>query len=74
MSKQRTRKFVTKIFRKTCLRKIGTQNRHKKLQFFFSKNKCKGANIGSSTFQLHGVDLIDMQLMNLGEMGLFQII
>ena len=25
------------------------------------KNKCKSANMGSSTVQLHGVDLIDMQ-------------
>ena len=81
MSKQITRKFVTKILRKTCssLVKIVsdgennfTQNRYNKLQkisaknmCFFVKNKCKSANMGSSTVQLHGVDLIDMKIQNL---------
>ena len=70
MSKQRTRKFVTKILRKTCssLEKIisdgennFTQNNYNKLQKinakntrFFTKNKCKSANMGSSTVQLQG--------------------
>ena len=31
---------------------------------FFAKHKCKGANMGSSIVQLHGVDLIDMQIRN----------
>ena len=80
MSKQRTRKFVTKIHRKTCslvkiisdAEKIFTQNKYNKLQkisdtnkcVFLQKNKCKSANMGSSTVQLHGVDLIDMQIQN----------
>ena len=81
MSKQRTRKFVTKIIRKTgssLVKMISdgennfTQNKYKKLQkicaknkcFFFSKNKCKSANIWSSTVQLHGVDLMDIQIQN----------
>ena len=80
MSKQRTRKFVTKILRKTCsssvniflaeriiLRKISTISCNKisaKNKCFFAKNKCKSANMGSSTVQLHGVDLIDMQIQN----------
>ena len=80
MSKQRTRKFVTKMLRKTCslLVKIisdgennFTQNKYNKLQkisaknkCFFAKNKCKSANMGSSTVQLHGVDLIDIQIQN----------
>ena len=29
-----------------------------------SKNKCKSANIGSSTVQLIGVDLLDIQIQN----------
>ena len=29
---------------------------------FFAQNKCKSANMGSSTVQLHGVDLIDIQI------------
>ena len=50
MSKQRTRKFVTKILRKTCssLVKISsdgennfTQNKNNKLQKKSAKNKCK---------------------------------
>ena len=48
-----------------------TQNKHNKLQkmsaknmCFFSENKCKSANMESSTVQLHGVDLIDMQVQN----------
>ena len=32
---------------------------------FFAQNKCKSANMGSSTVQLHGVDLIDIQIQNL---------
>ena len=83
MSKQRTRKFVTKILRKTCssLLKIisdgennFTQNKNNKLhkinaknEWFFAKNKCKSGNMGSSVFytvQLHGVDLIDIQIQN----------
>ena len=76
MSKQRTRKFVTKFLGKTCssLVKIISdgennfmQNKYNKLlkiSAFFAKNKCKSAIMGSSTFQLHGVDLIDMQIQN----------
>ena len=48
-----------------------TQNKYNKLQkinvknkWFFAKNKCKSANMGSSTVQLHGVDLIDIQIQN----------
>ena len=64
MSKQRKRKFVTKILRKTCssLVKIISdwennfkKNKYNKLQkiraqnsFFFAKNKSKSANMGSS--------------------------
>ena len=80
MSKQRTRKFETKILRKRCswLVKIipdgennFTQNKYNKLQktlknkwIFYKKNKCKSAKMGSSTVQLHGVDLIDIQIQN----------
>ena len=32
--------------------------------FFFAQNKCKSANIGSSTVQLHGADLIDILIQN----------
>ena len=47
-----------------------TQNKFNKMQkisaknkwFFVAKNKYKSANMGSSTVQLHGVDLIDMQI------------
>ena len=80
ISKQRTRKFVTKIVRKTCpslvklflteriiLHKIST-NRVQKISAknvgFFAQNKYKSANMGSSTFQLHGADLIDIQIQN----------
>ena len=58
MSKQRTRKFVTKILWKTCsaLLKIISegennfmQNKYNKLQKISAKNKCKSANMGSST-------------------------
>ena len=73
MLKQRTRKFLTKILRKTCSSLVKiisdgennfTQNKYNKLQkmndknkcFFFAKNKCKGANMESSTVQLHGVN------------------
>ena len=80
MPKQRTRKFVSKLLRKTCssLVKITsdgdnnfTQNKYNKLQkisvqnkCFFAENKCKSANMGSSTVELHGVDPIDMQIQN----------
>ena len=32
--------------------------------FFVAKNKYNSANMGWSTVQLHGVDLIDMQIQN----------
>ena len=80
MSKQRTRKFVTKIFRKTCSSLVKiisdgennfTQNKYNKLQkisvknmCFFAKNKCKSTNMRSSKVQLQGVDLIDIQIQN----------
>ena len=76
MSKQRTRKFLNKILRKTCSSLVKIiydgednfmQNKYNKLQkiiAFFAKNKCKSANMGSSTVQLHGVDVIDMQIQN----------
>ena len=35
-----------------------------KKKYFFAKNKCKSANMGSSTVQLHGVEVIDMQIQN----------
>ena len=49
-----------------------TQNKYNKLLKIsvkkkwinFAKNKCKGANMGSSAVQLHGVDLIDFQIQN----------
>ena len=41
------------------LQKVSDKNK-----WFFAKNKCKSANKGSSTVQLHGVDLIDMQIQN----------
>ena len=48
-----------------------TQNKYNKLQKIHAKNKCffaknmwKSANMGSSTIQLHGVGLIDMQIEN----------
>ena len=82
MSKQRTRRFLTKILRKTCsllvklflgeriiLHKISTVSCKKqvlKINVFLHKiTKCKSANMGSSTVQLHGVDLIDIQVQNL---------
>ena len=49
------------------LSKISTINFHiinAKNKWFFAKNKYKSANIGSSTVQLHGVDLIDIQIQN----------
>ena len=80
MSKQRIRKFVTEILWKTCSslvkiissgEKNFTQNKYNKLKkmsakesSFFTKNKCISANMGSSTVQLHGVDMIDMQIQN----------
>ena len=46
-----------------------TQNKYNKLQkiraknmWFFAKNKCKSVNMGSSTVQLQGVDLRDIQI------------
>ena len=46
-----------------------TQNKYNKLQkisaknkWFLAKNKSKHANIGSSTGQLHGLDMIDIQI------------
>ena len=76
MSKQWTRTFVTKTLRKTCSSLVKiisdvendfTQNNYNKLQkisaknkWFKKKNKRKSANIGSSTVQLHGIDLIDI--------------
>ena len=69
----------TKILRKKCssLVKIisdGENNftqKYNKLQkisaknkCFSAKNECKSANMGSSTVQLHGVDLIDIQIQN----------
>ena len=59
------------------------QNKYNKLQkisaknlWFFAKNKCKSAkfNMGSSTVQLHGVDLIDIQIQNWLEKTYFYII
>ena len=48
-----------------------TENKYNKLQktsaknkWYFWKNKCKSANMGSSTVQLHGADLIDIQIQN----------
>ena len=71
---------MTKILRKTCSSLIKiipdwennfSQNKHNKLQninaknnCFFAKNKSESANMESSTVQLHGVDLIDMQIQN----------
>ena len=65
---------MTTILRKTCSSLVKiisdgennfTQNKYNKLQkisaknkWFFAKNKCESANMGSSTVQLHGVDLI----------------
>ena len=39
-----------------------TQHKYNKLQKISAKNKsqCKSANMGSSTVQLNGVDLIDI--------------
>ena len=66
MSKQRTRKFVTKILRKTCSSSVKIisdgeinfkQIKYNKLQKMIAKNKCFfrqriSANMGSSTVQL----------------------
>ena len=35
-----------------------------KISAFFAQNKCKSANMWSSAVQLHGVDLIDIQMQN----------
>ena len=32
------------------------------MSYFLQNNKCKSANTGSSTVQLHCVDLIDIQI------------
>ena len=42
------------------LQKISAKN----IYIFSEKNKCKSANIGSSTVQLNGVDPIGMQIQN----------
>ena len=39
-------------------------NRVAKISAFFAQSKCKSTNMGSSTVQLHGVDLIDIQIQN----------
>ena len=79
MSKQRKRKLVTKIIWKTCsslvkiiyegennftqISTISSKKEVLKICVFFAKNKCKSANMGSSTVQLHG-ELIDFQIQN----------
>ena len=69
ISKQRTRKFVTKILRKSCSSLVKiisdrenyfTKNKYNKLQKISAKNKCKSVNMGSSTVQIHCLDPIDM--------------
>ena len=40
-----------------------TQHENNKLKKI--RAKCKSANMGSSTVQLHGTDLIDIQVQNL---------
>ena len=69
MSKQRTRKFVTKILRKTCSSSVKIisdgkinlkQQKYNKLQKISAKNKLFfrkkiSANMGSSTVQLQYV-------------------
>ena len=40
-----------------------TQHKYNKLQKI--RAKCKSTNMGSSTVQLNGVDLIDIQVQNL---------
>ena len=66
MAKQRTRKFVTKILRKTCSSSVNSiserdinfkQNKYNKLQKISAKNKCFfrqkiSSNMGSSIVQL----------------------
>ena len=76
MSEQRTRKFVTKILRKTCsslVKNISDVennfaqyrcNKLQKISALFAQNKCKSANKGLYTVQLHSVDLIDIQIQN----------
>ena len=48
-----------------------TQNKYNNFQkisaknkCFFAQNKCKSTNMLSSTVQLHGVHLIDIQIQN----------
>ena len=71
---------MTKILRKTSSSLVKiisdvesnfTQNKYNKLQKisakvsdFLQKNKCKSTNMWSSTVQLHGADLIDIQIQN----------
>ena len=73
---------MTRILRKTCSSSVKIisdgeinfrRNKYNKVQkisaknkWFFAKNKWKSANLGSSTVQLHGVDLIyiDIQIQN----------
>ena len=71
---------MTKILRKTCSSLVNiisalendfTQNKYNKSQkisaknkLYFAQNKCKGANMGSSSVQLHGVDLIHIRIQN----------
>ena len=39
-------------------------NKLQKKEVLKIRAKCKSANMGSSTVQLHGVDLIDIQVQN----------
>ena len=54
----RLRIILLKISTKRC-QKISA-----KYKGFFAENKWKSANMRSSTVQLHGVDLIDIQIQN----------
>ena len=40
---------------------------------FSAINKCKSANMGSSTVQLHGVDLTDIEIQNLLQKLIFML-
>ena len=44
------------------LHKISTISCKKEV-IFVAKNKCKSANMVSSTVQLHGVDMVDIQIL-----------
>ena len=66
---RKTRSSLVKLFltERIILHKISTIELQKisaKNSGFFAQNKCKSANMGSSTVQLHGVDLIDIQIQN----------